>query len=126
MSSQTRDKVMASTERAKFGCIVTIRHRASGEMYSFHRPGTVTYALREIVETCIDPFFDDDWKVCCISTPVTVYTALHGARMQQPGNGAQPRLAPALFTEEVLLKKIGRADLLPSLDDPPMTLRRTA
>jgi hypothetical protein len=124
--STDRDKVMASTERDKFGCIVTVRHRETGEMYSFHRAGTAERALREIVETCIDRFFDEDWRVCCISTPVTVYTGLRGARLRG-GKGSQSEFgANPLHIESLMLNRIGRSDLLPDLNDPPMTLRRNA
>lgn len=95
---------MGSIERAQAGLIVIVRELASGKQRTFHFVGQVKPALTRLCET-LDGW-PGDWRVQCISSPVSIYTDLVGSREgRQDHPGVQ-------FPECGQLALVGRRDRL--------------
>lgn len=93
------------SERAVFGCSVSVREQASGRTRSLHRVGPVGEALLELVGE-IDAL-DGEWRVIAISNPITIMRDLYGRERALRGIG---RTGPSY--ERSMLGRLGRRDLL--------------
>lgn len=95
--------------RDEAGCIVTVKHQASGKLFSFHEPGPG--ALEAACER-IDRA-GGDWKILSYSSPQTITRDLDGSRHRRAKTSDSPIVEGP---EALALGQVGRLDLLdPSL-----------
>lgn len=81
------------------------------QVVTIHKTGLPSVALRAVARAC-DRY---GWKVRSLSSPVTVYRDLDGARDQRSGDqrgGKTGGTVKAARPEWAMLGKIGRTDLL--------------
>lgn len=78
------------------------------QVVTIHRTGLPSVALRAVARAC-DRY---GWKVRSLSSPVTVYRDLEGARDQSRRGSTVGETVEAARPEKSMLGKIGRADLL--------------
>jgi len=102
---------LGGTERGSYGAIVSVCRLDEPGEGVLHRTGMTTMnALRAIVADLDEA--DGDWRIVCISTPVTVYRDMQAAR--PTGQGSLP-------PETMYLAKLRRTDLLaPPSHEPPL------
>jgi hypothetical protein len=101
--------------RDQAGVTVTVRHRSTGRLYSWHRPGPAKQALAELVRDVRGR----GWCVQSISTPRTILADLKGRpgmtvgreHDDQLGN-TRTRRSAAEMVERALLTQIERPDLV--------------
>lgn len=96
--------LVGSAKRASFGATVSVRRvDEPGEGVLFRTEMTTLDALRAIIADLDET--PGDWRIVCISTPVTIYRDMHGDRpVREPG---------APLPEVGYLSKLRRLDLLP-------------
>lgn len=99
------DLDMSSDERARHGCLVTLRNQQTGADRVVHLLGSVEAGLKELTLDLDELREDgDDWRILTVCTPTTIFRDLQGSRAIEE-NGATR-------IEEMYLGSIGRLDLL--------------
>ena len=100
---------LGETEREVVGMIATAREQTTGALWTLHRGGKPTAALRAIIEALERD--EGDWRIVSVATPPTIYRDMQGIReaVDQQGRKGDwdPRQAEIYY-----LRSIGRLDML--------------
>lgn len=94
-------------ERATYGATVTALSLDTGQTRTFVRTNETTMRALQLIIDELD-LLAGDWRVVCISTPITIQRDLHANRIQLGG----PNMGQTMPPERVYLAKLKRTDLL--------------
>lgn len=74
----TKNLSLTPKERGEYGVTVTIREQETMELHTFTVPGPLRKALEEACDL-IDEIGKGDWKIVCISNPISIFRDLQGS-----------------------------------------------